>query len=93
MVILWWGSEFAPPAPGHSSLETMTQPDYDNDLVFRSNGEEYARIDGNGEWKPRTPETKLEIRAKDATCELMAEKALDDLYENNADGMKRLADS
>jgi hypothetical protein len=25
---MWWGSEFAPPAPGHSSLETMTQEDY-----------------------------------------------------------------
>jgi hypothetical protein len=43
----------------------MTQQDYDNDLVFRSGGEEYARIDGNGEWKTRTPATKLEIRAKD----------------------------
>jgi hypothetical protein len=42
----------------------MTQQDYDNDLVFRSDGKEYARIDGNGEWKPRTPATKLEIRAK-----------------------------
>jgi hypothetical protein len=28
MVILWWGSEFAPPAPGHDPLETMTQEDY-----------------------------------------------------------------
>jgi hypothetical protein len=28
MVILWWGSEFAPPALGHSSLETMTNEDY-----------------------------------------------------------------
>jgi hypothetical protein len=43
----------------------MTQQDYDNDLVFRSSGEEYARIDGNKEWKPRTPATKLEIRAQD----------------------------
>jgi hypothetical protein len=43
----------------------MTEPDYDNDLVFRSGGKEYARIDGNGEWKPRTPATQLEIRAKD----------------------------
>jgi len=43
----------------------MNQPDYDNDLVFRSGGEEYARIDGNGEWKTRTPATKLEIRAQD----------------------------
>jgi hypothetical protein len=29
----------------------MTQQDYSNDLVFRSSGEEYARIDGNGPWK------------------------------------------
>ena len=43
----------------------MTEPDYDNDLVFRSGGKEYARIDGNGEWKPQTPATKLEISAKD----------------------------
>jgi hypothetical protein len=71
----------------------MTQKDYDNDLVFRSGGEEYARVNGSKEWKPRTPGMKLEISAKDATCQFMAEKALDDLYENNADGMKRLADS
>jgi hypothetical protein len=44
----------------------MTEPDYDNDLVFRSNGKEYARVDGNKEWKPRTPATKLEIRAQDS---------------------------
>ena len=43
----------------------MTQQDYDNDLVFRSGGEEYARVDGNKEWKTRTPATKLEIRAND----------------------------
>jgi hypothetical protein len=43
----------------------MTEPDYDNDLVFRSGGEEYARVDGNKEWKPRTPATKLEIRTQD----------------------------
>jgi hypothetical protein len=42
----------------------MTDQDYDNDLVFRSGGEEYARVDGNGEWKTRTPATKLEIRAQ-----------------------------
>ena len=46
---------------------------------------------------------KLELLAaiegskdKDAltvTCEFMAKKALDDLYKNNADGMKRLANS
>jgi hypothetical protein len=43
----------------------MTEPDYDNDLVFRSGGKEYARIDGNEEWKPRTPATQFEIRAQD----------------------------
>jgi hypothetical protein len=43
----------------------MTQQDYSNDLVFRSNGEEYARIDGNKEWKTQTPATKLEISATD----------------------------
>ena len=50
-----------PPAPGHSSLETMTQQDYSNDLVFRSNGEEYARIDGNGPWKSVAPSNKLVV--------------------------------
>ena len=25
---MWWGSEFAPPAPGHDPLETMTQAEY-----------------------------------------------------------------
>ena len=39
----------------------MTQQDYDNDLVFRSGGEEYARINGSGEWKPQAPAVKLEI--------------------------------
>jgi len=43
----------------------MTQQDYDSDLVFRSGGEEYARVDGNGEWKPRNTATKLEICAQD----------------------------
>jgi hypothetical protein len=43
----------------------MTQQDYDNDLVLCSGGEEYARVDGNKEWKTRTPATKLEIRAQD----------------------------
>jgi hypothetical protein len=71
----------------------MAQQDYDNDLVFRSGGKEYARVDGNKEWKTRAPATKLEIRAKDATRQFMAKKALDDLYKNNANGMKRLADS
>jgi hypothetical protein len=53
------------PALGHDPLETMTESDYDNDLVFRSGGKGYARIGGNGEWKPQTPATKLEISAQD----------------------------
>jgi hypothetical protein len=54
-----------PPAPGHSSLETMTQQDYSNDLVFRSGGEEYARVDGNGPWKSVAPSTELEVASND----------------------------
>ena len=54
-----------PPALGHSFLETMTQQDYSNDLVFRSSGEEYARVGGSKEWKTQTPATKLEISATD----------------------------
>jgi hypothetical protein len=54
-----------PPAPGHSSLETMTQQDYSNDLVFRSGGEEYARIYGNGPWKSVAPSTELEVASND----------------------------
>ena len=63
--VVWVGRRASTPCPGHSSLETMTEPDYDNDLVFRSGGKEYARIDGNGEWKPQTPAVKFEISAKD----------------------------
>lgn len=37
----------------------MTEQDYSNDLVFRSNGEEYARIDGNKAWKPLAPTGNL----------------------------------
>ena len=54
-----------PPAPGHSSMETMTQQDYSNDLVFRSGGEEYARIYGNGPWKSVAPSTELEVASND----------------------------
>jgi hypothetical protein len=54
-----------PPAPGHSSLETMTQQDYSNDLVFRSGGEEYARIYGNGPWKSVASSTELEVASND----------------------------
>jgi hypothetical protein len=71
---MWWGSEFAPPAPGHSSLETMTQKDYKLELL--------AAI-----------ESSKDKDALTVTREFMAQKALDDLYENNADGMKRLANS
>jgi len=60
-----WDSELATPTPGHSSLETMTQEDYGNDLVFRTNGEEYARIDGSKAWKQDPPPFVLEINAAD----------------------------
>jgi hypothetical protein len=46
----------------------MTQQDYDNDLVFRSGGKEYARIGGNGEWKPQAPPVKFEISAEDVVA-------------------------
>jgi hypothetical protein len=32
-MVVWWGSEFAAPAPGHSSLETMTQEDYKHPIT------------------------------------------------------------
>jgi hypothetical protein len=70
MVAAWSnvvGQRVSPPAPGHDSLETMTQQDYSNDLVFRSSGEEYARIDGNGPWKSVTPSTELEVAAGNIT--------------------------
>ena len=44
------------PAPGHSSLETMTQQDYDNDLVFRSGGKEYVRSDNSISLRESTEE-------------------------------------
>ena len=62
---MWWSGEFAPPTPSHSSLETMTQQDYDNDLVFRTNGEEYARVDGNGPWKTVAPPTEFAVAPDD----------------------------
>jgi len=68
------GSEFAPPAPGHDPLETMTLKDYKLELL--------AAI-----------ESSKDKDALTVTREFMAQKALDDLYENNAEGMKRLADS
>ena len=46
----------------------MTKPDYDNDLVFRSGGKEYARVDGNGEWKRQAPPAKFEISAEDVVA-------------------------
>jgi hypothetical protein len=30
---MWWEQRVQPPAPGHSSLETMTQQDYQTQLV------------------------------------------------------------
>jgi len=36
--VMWLGSEFAPPAPGHSSLETMTFEAYDPDPDFDPDG-------------------------------------------------------
>ena len=39
----------------------MTQQDYDNDLVFRTNGEEYARIDGTGPWESEAPSSQLVV--------------------------------
>jgi len=33
-----WGSEFAPPTPGHSSLETMTFEAYDADTAYDPDG-------------------------------------------------------
>ena len=38
-------------------------------------------------------ESSKDKDALTVTREFMAQKALDDLYENNADGMKRLANS
>ena len=43
----------------------MTQQDYSNDLVFRSGGEEYARIYGNGPSKSVAPSTELEVASND----------------------------
>ncbi len=41
----------------------MTQQDYGNDLVFRTNGEEYARVDGSKAWKQGEPLShKLEVK-------------------------------
>jgi len=61
---MWWSGEFSSPAPDHSFTETMTKQDYDNDLVFRTNGEERFRFDGNGPWKSATSSQKLEIKNK-----------------------------
>ena len=56
---MWWSSEFVPPAPGHSSLETMTQQDYHFNIVasdpdvgssidLRGSTEEIIRVDQEG---------------------------------------------
>ena len=46
---MWEGSEFTAPAPGHSSLETMTQQDYSSSISLVEAGtEEVIRIDKEG---------------------------------------------
>ena len=43
------GSEFTAPAPGHSSLETMTQQDYSSSIsLIEAGTEEVIRIDKEG---------------------------------------------
>ena len=46
--VMWWGSEFAPPAPGHSSLETMTQEEYRSEITLSERGKEVIRVDEEG---------------------------------------------
>ena len=46
----------SPPAHGHDSLETMTQQDYSNDLVFRS----------NTDLGVKTPTASISFNTKDA---------------------------
>jgi hypothetical protein len=38
--------------------------DQNNDLIFRTNGEEKFRFSGDGPWKSQTPAKRLEITAK-----------------------------
>jgi hypothetical protein len=48
MVVLWLGSEFAPPAPGHDPLETMTQEEYRSEITLNERGKEVIRVDEEG---------------------------------------------
>ena len=48
MVVLWLGSEFAPPAPGHDPLETMTQAEYRSEITLNERGKEVIRVDEEG---------------------------------------------
>jgi hypothetical protein len=45
---VWVGSEFAPPAPGHDPLETMTEQAYDSKITLSERGKEVIRIDQEG---------------------------------------------
>jgi uncharacterized protein YfcZ (UPF0381/DUF406 family) len=112
-----------PPAPGHSSLETMTHEYYDpsegiyqhyacakNGKVMLCNDSdgEYEQVFGSREELQRFVdhlmavadeawdeycEASLDLSNQDEVGEAGAIAALDDLYANNNEGMKRLADS
>jgi hypothetical protein len=45
---MWWGSEFAPPAPGHDPLETMTQEEYRSEITLNERRKEVIRVDEEG---------------------------------------------
>jgi uncharacterized protein YfcZ (UPF0381/DUF406 family) len=112
-----------PPAPGHSSLETMTHEYYDpsegiyqhyacakNGKVMLCNDSdgEYEQVFGSREelqrfvdhlmavadeaWEEYC-EASLDLSNQDDIGEAGAIAALDKLYDNNHEGMKRLADS
>jgi uncharacterized protein YfcZ (UPF0381/DUF406 family) len=111
-----------PPAPGHSSLETMTHEYYDpsegvyqhyacakNGKVMLCNDSdgEYEQVFGSREelqrfvdhlmavadeaWEEYC-EASLDLSNQDEVGEAGAIAALDDLYANNNEGMRRLAD-
>jgi hypothetical protein len=111
-----------PPAPGHSSLETMTHEYYNPSegiyqhyacakngkvLLCNDSDGEYEQVFGNLEelhrfidhlmavadeaWNEYC-EASLDLRNQDEVGEAGAIAALDDLYANNNEGMKRLAD-
>ena len=112
-----------PPAPGHSSLETMTHEYYDPSegiyqhyacakngkvLLCNDSDGEYEQVFGSREELQRFVdhlmavadeawdeycEASLDLSNQDEVGEAAAIAALDDLYANNNEGMKRLADS